>query len=140
MIDAREYLQYFKVAESRIELKIKQIRSLQDRLSSLSAPMDKEQISHTRNVAIMADTIAVIVDMQKEIDQQTSEIFKRKKEAFSLLDHIKPENAEILIDRYFDAKSLPVISQSLHVSKRQTQRRLSEAIQEFQIILNEKTA
>ena len=65
MVDAREYLSYFRVAESRIRLKIKQIQSLQDRLRSISVPMDNEQVSHTRNVEIMAETISIIVDMQK---------------------------------------------------------------------------
>ena len=76
MVNAREYLGYFRVAESRIELKIKQIQSLQDRLCCISIPMDKEQVSHTKSVEIMAETIAMIVDMQKEIDQQTSAILR----------------------------------------------------------------
>lgn len=136
MIDAREYLSYFRIAESRIELKAKQIQSLQDRLLSLSPVLDQEHVSHTKNVAVMADTIAIITDIQRDIDKQTSEIFQRKREAYQLLDQINPENAALLMDRYFNRKTILNISHSIHVTKRQTQRKLNDAIEEFQAVLN----
>ena len=136
MIDAREYLNYFRIAESRIELKAKQIQSLQDRLLSLSPVLDQEHVSHTKNVAVMADTIAIITDIQRDIDQQTSEIFQQKREAYQLLDQINPENAALLMDRYFNRKTILNISHSIHVTKRQTQRKLNDAIEEFQAVLN----
>ena len=80
----------------------------------------------------MADTIAIITDMQRDIDQQTSEVFQRKREAYQLLDQISPENAAILIERYFDGKTVRTISQMIHVTKRQAQRRINEAIEELQ--------
>ena len=136
MVDAREYLSYFRVAESRIRLKIKQIQSLQDRLLTLSSSLDQEHVTHTKNVTLMAETVAIITDMQRDIDQQTSEIFQRKREAFQLLDQVKPENATILIERYFDGKTVQAICQMIHVTKRQAQRRINEAIEELQGILN----
>ena len=132
MIDAREYLNYFRISESKVELKIKQIQSLQNRLLSLSPALDQEHVSHTKNVTVMADTIAIITDMQRDIDQQTSEVFQRKREAYQLLDQISPENAAILIERYFDGKTVRTISQMIHVTKRQAQRRINEAIEELQ--------
>ena len=139
MTDAREYLMYFKKAEAIIELKVKQLQNLQDRLSCISAPLEKEQVSHTRNVAILADTIAMIVDMQKEIDRQTSEVVKRKREAYALMDRIKPESSSILIDHYFNGMSLMTISKSIHLTKRTVQRKLNDAIIEFQGIPNDST-
>ena len=139
MTDAREYLMYFKKAEAIIELKVKQLQNLQDRLSCISAPLEKEQVSHTRNVAILVDTIAMIVDMQKEIDRQTSEVVKRKREAYALMDRIKPESASILIDHYFNGMSLMTISKSIHLTKRTVQRKLNDAIIEFQGVLNDST-
>ena len=136
MIDAREYLQHFRITESRIEQKIKQIKSLQDRLYNISIPIDKEPSSNTRNVTAMVDTISISIDMQKEIDQQTSALLQRKRDAFLLLDKIKPRSAAILMDRYFDGKTIIEISQTIHVTKRQAQRRINEAIKEFQAVLN----
>lgn len=138
MINARKYLESFRTDESRIELKLKQMQNLQDRLCSISTFTVNEQVSHTRNVSVMADTMATIIDMQKEIDQQTSEIVRRKQEAYLLLDQIKPENAAILIDYYFEKKTIDAIGHAIHVEKRQTYRKLSEAIAELQTILNNR--
>ena len=54
----------------------------------------------------MADTIAIIIDIQRDIDQQTSEIFQRKRKVYQLLDQISPENVAILIKRYLDGKTV----------------------------------
>ena len=53
-----------------------------------------------------------------------------------MLDQINPENATILIARYFDGKTIQGISQMIHVTKRQAQRRINEAIEELKGVLN----
>ena len=94
MTDARKYLESFRIQESRIQLKTEQVQSLQERLTSITAPMDKEQVSHTKNVGIMADTVAMIVDIQREIDQQTADLYRRKREAYQLLEKLWTSCAE----------------------------------------------
>ena len=59
----------------------------------------------------MADTIATIVDMQKEIDQQTNDLMIAKRKALRLLDLLKPESEVILIKRYFENKNVEVAKQ-----------------------------
>ena len=132
MIDARDYLSYFRTAEARLNLKIKRQQELRERLESVSAPLVQEQVSHTPNITTMAETISMIIDMQREIDQQAAEILQRKREAYQILDQISPDNAAILEDYYFKRKSASQISQSLHISTRQTQRRVHDAVEEFQ--------
>ena len=105
MTDAREYLRSFRLAESRIQLKTRQVKDLQDRLLCISAPMDKEMVSHTPNVGVMADTIAMIIDLQNEIDQQAAEIVNQKRELFRMLDQIDPEYATLLTEHYLDGMS-----------------------------------
>ena len=78
----------------------------------------------------------MIVDIQNDIDQQTSEIFKRKQEAYRILDQMTPQYAEILIEHYFNGKTLLCISRMSHFSERHVQRMLHNAITEFQKILN----
>ena len=53
-MNARQYLKSLRNKESRIQIKMRQIQKLRDRLLSTSAPMDKEQVSHTTNVSVMA--------------------------------------------------------------------------------------
>lgn len=139
-MNARKYLKSIQVKESRIKIKMQQIQKLRDRLLSTSAPMDKEQVSHTTNVGVMADTIAMIVDMQKEVDMQSAEYLKQKWEAMNLMDQIKPESAEILIDRYFEGKTFPEIGKERFITGRQAQRKEYTAIKEFQQVLDESGA
>lgn len=136
MIDAREYLSSFRKAEARLKLKIQQLQDLQDRLTSFSAPMDRELVSHTKNTGTMADTIAIVLDMKNEISSQSSEIIRRKQEAYGLLDQISPENAIILMAHYFEGESLTQLGNRLHIVKRTAQRRLNDALEEFQDVLD----
>ncbi len=139
-IDAREYLRSFKVAETRIQLKARQAKDLQDRLLSISAPIDKEVVSHTPNVGIMADMVAMIVDMQKEIELQTADILRRKREVYLLLNKIDPEKASLLIDHFIEKKSLSEIGKIRHIERRWVKRRIASAIADFQIVLDRQEA
>ncbi len=136
MINALDYLQSFKASEQRIQLKIQQVQRLREQLTSISAPMNQEQITHTKNVGVMADTVAAIIDIENEIDQQTSELFKKKKEAYHLLDQIKPESAMLLIEHFLSGKTVDAMSREIHVCKRHAQRKLNKAILDFQSMLN----
>ena len=53
-----------------------------------------------------------------------------------LMDQIKPENAEILIERYFEGKTFPEIGKERFITARQAQRREYAAIREFQQVLD----
>lgn len=138
MIDAREYLKSFRIADSRIQLKIRQIQRLQDRLLSLTAPMDKERVSHTKNVGIMDETIATIVDKQKEIDRENNELTKKKCELIELTCKMPVEDANILLDHFLEGKTILTIGKDYFITKRQAQRRVNEALAKFQCLLNEQ--
>ena len=105
IVDYCSYLESIKRDELRIGLKLKLIQNLHDQLCSISGSVADEQVSHTRNVSVMADTMATIIDMQNEIDHQTNEIVKRKQKAYLLLDQINPESAAILVDFYFNKEN-----------------------------------
>ncbi len=136
MTDARQYLRSFRIKESQIQLKLQQIQRLKDRLLSTSATMDQEQVSHTTNVSIMADTITMIVDMQKEADMQASELLKERWKAMGFMEQIKPESSAILTARYFEGKTFPEIGKEKFITERQAQRKEREAIREFQRVLD----
>jgi DNA-directed RNA polymerase sigma subunit (sigma70/sigma32) len=79
----------------------------------------------------MADTIAMVVDMQKEVDSQASELLKEKWKAMKLMEQTRPESSEILAARYFIGKTFPEIGQEMFITERQAQRKEKEAIREF---------
>lgn len=136
MIEAKKYLKSFKARENKISLKIERVKALRNKLTSLSVPMDKEQVSHTKNVSIMADTIAKIADIEKEIDQQSSELVEAQNEAFRYLDQIPSESANYLINRYFVGMTITDIGRLTFSSERSTYRRVQNALAEFQAVLD----
>jgi len=138
MMTAREYLESFKLSHARINLMTEQVRKLEENMTSITAPMDKEQVSHTKNVSLMADTVALIVDMQKEIDQQTKELYQKEREAYSMIKQLHPDLAEILIKRYFDGLSNTQISRTIFITRRHVQRRMNDALAAFQVVYEKK--
>lgn len=136
MTDARMYLKSIGEAEARIQLKMQQMQDLRDRLMSLTAPMDKEQVTHTKNVNVMADTVAMVVDIQKEIDSQTRNFLKKKRDAIQMMSKIPTDCAEVLAARYFDRKTFEEIGKIMFITKRHAVRKHKEALAEFQKVLD----
>ena len=137
MIDAREYLESIRESELRLQMRQRQLQTMKDRLLCITPAIDQELVSHTRNVGRMTDSIAMILDMEKEIDQETREFILVKKKALSLMNLIAPEHSEVLIQRFFEAKTFPEIGRILFVTERQAQRKLKEAVAEYQRVLND---
>lgn len=135
-MNAREYLESFQIADKRIQIKTEQIEMLQERLTSITAPLDKEQVSHTKNVGIVADTVAKIVDIQTEIDQQRAALYEAQNKAFDLLNQLLPQFENVLIDRYIQGRSIKEICCRRFLSKRQVIRRINEGIDELQKIMD----
>ena len=48
------------------------------------------------------------------------------------------EDAKILLDHFLDGKTILTIGKELFITKRQAQRRVNEAVIEFQDLLNEQ--
>ena len=139
MTDAYEYLSSIRAVEIRIQMKISQMRQLRDRVTDISAPqLEKDHVSHTKDPAGMEKTMAMLIDIQEEIDQQTCELVARKTEALCLLDRLKAEDARILSAYYLKGESTKEQSKLMFLSRRQVQRKLKKALQEFQMVLSQK--
>ena len=136
MIEAEAYLESIRALDARIQMKIRQIQSLRDSLTSIYVSTDSERVSHTPNVDLMADTVATIIRIENEIDKQTSELFDKKQRTICLLDRLKAESANVLSGYYIEGKSTKELSNSLFMTRRQVQRKINKAIEEFQTVLN----
>ena len=84
----------------------------------------------------MPATTAKIADIEKEIDQQSSELVEAQNEAFRYLDQIPSESANYLINRYFVGMTITDIGRLTFSSERSTYRRVQNALAEFQAVLD----
>lgn len=132
MINARQYLEKILEAEERIKLKQEQIQHLHESLTSLSAPMDKEQVSKTKNVAVMSDTIARILDMEKEVDSQMERLLHIRQQAQRHFDMLAPQDTRLLTARYIQGESIQAMMSRFHYSRATTFRRLADATDHLQ--------
>ena len=137
MMMAFDYLDSLRTIEIRIQIKTRQAQHLRDTMSSISAPMDKEQVSHTKNVSAMQDTMAMVLDIEEEISELRNQLTKRRREILIILDHIKSEYASVLSGKFVERRSTKEIGNMLFLSKRQIERRLKDALDAFQLILND---
>ena len=137
MTDARMFLKSIGEADARIQLKIRQMQDLRNQLLILTRPMDQEQVTHTKNVGVMADTVAMIVDIQEEIDHQARDFLEKKRDAIRMMGMIPPESADILAARYFDRKTFDEIGKMMYITKRHVIRKHNEALAEFQAVLEQ---
>ena len=137
MMMAFDYLDSLRTIEIRIQIKTRQAQHLRDTMSSITAPMDKEQVSHTKNVSAMQDTMAMVLDIEEEISELRNQLTKRRREILIILDQMKPEYASGLSGKFVERRSTKEIGNMLFLSKRQIERRLKDALDAFQLILND---
>ena len=137
MIEAREFLESVSTMEIKIQMKTRQVQHLRDTLTNTTSPMDRELVTHTKNVDVMGNTVAMIIDTEAEIKLLESMKDERRKEILSLLDQLNPKNASILSYVYVERVPTKELCQELFLSRRQVQRRLKEALKAFQTVLNE---
>ena len=84
MMKAFDFLDSIRTMEFRIQIKTRQAQHLRDTMSNITAPMDKEQVSHTKNVSALQDTMAMVLDIENEIKELRSIVSKRQKEVFQM--------------------------------------------------------
>ena len=137
MMMAFDYLDSLRTIEIRIQIKTRQAQHLRDTMSSITAPMDKEQVSHTKNVSAMQDTMAMVLDIEEEISELRNQLTKRRREILIILDQMKPEYASVLSGKFVERRYTKEIGNMLFLSKRQIERRLKDALDAFQLILND---
>lgn len=137
MMKAFDYLDSLRTIEIRIQIKTRQAQHLRDTMSNITAPMDKEQVSHTKNVSAMQDTMAMVLDLEEEISDLKNTLRKRRKEILTILDQMKPEHASVLSGRFIEGKSTKELGSIMFLSMRQIELRLNDALEAFQLILND---
>lgn len=136
-MDAREYLISFRILKERIVFKQCQVEKLRESLTALGIRYDKENVSHTKNVSVMSNTIAEIIDMERDLDLQTAEYCEMNKQIIGLMAHISPDKASLLTEHYIEKKSYAELSTSIYVTERHVRRRVQIALKDFQAVLDQ---
>ena len=137
---AKEYFQRMDDLNMLIEAKMRQTASLRDSLSISAPPPDTEQVSHTRNVNIMADRIAAVVDAERETDALVDELVNLKNRLIDGINQLSDsKEAMFLTARFIEGRSTEEIAQEKHYTRRWVQQIVKEGTEHLDEIL-EKTS
>lgn len=116
---AQEELRKIMLYDAKINSKIEELARLQSLATKVTAVMEAEAVSRTRNLDTMGDTVAKIMEMQDEINQLI-DLYVDQKNYFSrIIDSLqKPEQISVLYGHYYNGKSFQRLADELGYTRR----------------------
>ena len=132
---AKEYLSQARIAEKIISAKLKDIAYWRDLADSLSGIDLSEHFNPNRpEEAKFAHCIAIIAEIQEEIDKQTAELMEIRKEIESGISHITNLQEQLVLRcRYLNHMEWDEISTVLGICVRSIYRIHKRALLHFPV-------
>ena len=139
MSEAKEYLERIKMMDAIVDSKLDELAMLKSMVKRITPVMNTTGGGAAGNQDKMSDTIAKIVDLQEEINQDVYMVVNLKKDANELLAKIKrPEYYQVLHKRYVLFKSFEQIAMEMKYSYRGICYVHGRALQAFGKVLEER--
>lgn len=129
----KEYLNQVDRLNRMIDNKLSEIYQLKTLVCSISVATNSEKVKSSLSQDKMGDTIAKIVDMEKEADNMIDKMLDIKQKIVSQIESIKDTNYyDVLCCRYIKRMTFEKISEKLHYSKMQVIRIHEKALEQFE--------
>lgn len=136
---AEEYLIRARQLNDLINSRLVLIAELRDMTQPGSTAFDNTRVSHSLNVTSLQDTIARIVDVEKEVDELVDQLVDMKDEMMRTILKLKNEKQQIvLIKRYLWFMSWKQIAEEMGFSRRYVLLIHSQALMEMEAVIPEK--
>ena len=136
---AREYLSQAYRLNRLANTKKEQIENLRTLSGKVTASYGVEQVSHSRNVASMEDTIMRIGAAQEDLNRQLNEIVRLQVEISLLIGRVQNVNySQILTKRYLRFMTWNRIASEMGYSRRWVLEKHGQALDVVEKLLREK--
>ena len=136
---AKEYLSQAYRLNKLANTKMEQIENLRALSEKVTASYGGEQVSHSRNVTSLEDTIVRIVAAQGDLNRQLNEIVRLQVQISSLIDKVQNVNySEILTKRYLRFMPWNRIASEMGYSRRWVLQKHGQALEVVERLLKEK--
>ena len=136
---AKEYLSQAYRLNQLANTKMEQIENLRALSEKVTASYGSEQVSHSRNVTSMEDTVVRIVTAQDDLNRQLSEIVRLQVEISTLIDKVQNVNySQILTKRYLRFMPWKRIASEMGYSRRWVLQKHGQALEVVEKLLKEK--
>ena len=136
---AKEYLSQAYRLNQLANTKMEQIENLRALSEKVTASYGTEQVTHSRNVTSMEDTIVRIVAAQEDLNRQLNEIVRLQVEISTLIDKVQNVNySQILTKRYLRFMPWNRIASEMGYSRRWVLQKHGQALEVVEKLLKDE--
>ena len=130
---AKEYLSQAYRLDRRIDSKLEQLSALRDTTTKATSVMNDVVVSRSRNMQSLQDTIAKIVDMERELDHDIDQLVDLKRDTTRLIKLVNNPQYQLILEmRYLTYQSWREIADQLEVDERYIYKLHGLALKEFE--------
>jgi len=134
---AKEYLTQAKTLDQRINIKLERVSRLRSMTQKITAAMDSEPVSHTRNVTSMEDAIIRLMEEEESLNAAIDQLVDLKRKISGVLEQIHAPDCQLLLElRYLCYRSWEEIAEVMCMHIRTVYKIHGRALQKVDAILN----
>ena len=140
-LSARDWLSRARRLNEQVQSKSEQILRLRALATRVTAGLDTDPVSHTRNVAFMQDAVVRLTDAQDELAAQIVRMLKVREEISRLLSRVENPECRLLLEkRYLMNESVKEIARDLGRSERWVRGKHRTALAAVRKLLGSRAA
>ena len=129
----KQYLNQVRRYDRMISNKLYEIYQLKTLATSISVATDGDRVQSSGNKDRMGNTVARLVDLERETDKLIQVYTEKRQVIISQIDSMEDMNFyDVLFHRYIEGKTFEAISEDIHYSWRQVMRIHDDALAAFE--------
>ena len=133
---AQEYLNQAKTLDQRINVKLDRVSRLRAMTQKITASLDGEQVSRTRNVTSLEDAIIRLMEEEESLNAAIDRLVDLKREVSGVLKQIDDTDCQLLLElRYLCYRSWEEIAEVMHMHIRTVYKVHGRALLKVEAIL-----
>jgi hypothetical protein len=132
-MNTKQYLNQVRRYDRMISNKLSEIYQLKTLATSISVATDSDRVQSSGNKDRMGNTVARLVDLERETDKLIQVYTEKRQVIISQIDSMEDMNFyDVLFHRYIEGKTFEAISEDIHYSWRQVMRIHDDALAAFE--------
>ena len=138
-MNVKDFLNKIRKIDLLIDIKLKEMSALRDRLTNVTANTEKERVQTSMQGDKFADTISKIVDLENEINSDIDVLVEYKNQARKLIEKLDNDIYKVILyDRYFRGCTFEEIAVEISYSWRWTCKLHGRALQKLNEIIKKE--
>lgn len=135
----KEFFQRNYYLEQRVNSRLRRLSDLRQLAGRVTSSLGREPVSGSADVHKLDGTIAKIVDMEREINEDIDRLVDAKREAMAVIRQVEHPDQQLVLElRYLDFKSWPAIVEEMGLSPRWVQTLHERALAAVENIFSQK--